>query len=655
MTFKNMKYLLTVSLFTTVSLTLCAETFLSESPKKIKEPVVITDTLSWSVSFMKKVFNGSGEWFVTNANYQKSIKGIIDYAENEPIDTVVVKMDQMLNTDTIPFIFSRKAENIPNKRIVPGYLSAEEIERQTDVRRMTVVDSLHKTLIPVPDPYLEEGLARVSLIPEGNYLQMLASMDRTMPGSFSSKFYKSWGNVKLPYTITPAEIDSIRLKLFIWTRQTYNDSLLFHTRDSLITSYREGYVATVSAEAAILKRNHLNAVNRELLHIYNESEIRKVNDSIRMALHFLTNHAAFDSTLVTLTNLSGTKTQIWTANQPMAPMRIFLKNEQNDSLSVIIYNDKRDGLRLVIDDGVKFQRFTETQKKEIHFDPKKPDSRLHKVNFRKVNPLPWKLYGTGTVGFTQTAISNWAKGGESSLSLLLIGRYIANYSKNMVKWENMAEFRLGTFASKTRGVEKNEDRIELQSRAGYAAYKKWYYSAEFNFRTQVAKGYKYPDKVNPISAFMSPGYLTFSLGMDYKPNKNFSLFLSPLTSKTTFIRDTALINPVNYGVPAGEKRHWEPGMIVKLNFHWPIVSDIIYDTRVEIFNNYNYTFQKLNLNWEQTLVMQVTPRIGLRVMTQLIYDYNVLFSIKDESGKEIGKEPKWQFKELFTVGFNYKF
>jgi hypothetical protein len=154
---------------------------------------------------------------------------------------------------------------------------------------------------------------------------------------------------------------------------------------------------------------------------------------------------------------------------------------------------------------------------------------------------------------------------------------------------------------------------------------------------------------------MSPGYLTFSLGMDYKPNKNFSLFLSPLTSKTTFIRDTALINPVNYGVPAGEKRHWEPGMIVKLNFHWPIASDIIYDTRVEIFNNYKYIFQKLNLNWEQTLVMQVTPRIGMRVMTQLIYDYNVLFSIKDESGKEIGKEPKWQFKELFTVGFNYKF
>jgi len=655
MAFNKYFYLLTICLLLIKSPLLRAADIPSVSLKKGKNPVAIQDTLSWSISYMKRVFNGSGEWFMTNANYQKTIKGIVDYAENEPIDTIVVKMDQLLKADSVPQLFSRKAENIPNKRIVQGYHSADEIDKLTELRRKTVADSLRKTHIMVPDQYLQEGLSRAPLLPDGNPLQMLTTMDRSMPGAFSSKFYKGWGNVKLPYNITEAEIDSMRVKLFQWTRQSYNDSILFHTRDSLMESYREGYVANASMEAGNAKRNYLNLLNRELLHAYNESEIIKVNDSIRLALHYLTNYAANDSSLVILSNLSGTQTPIWTANQPMAPMRIFLKNEQNDSLSVIIYNNGKDGLRLVIDDGVKFQRFSESQKKEITFNPKKPDSKLHKVNIRPATPLPWKLFGTGTVGFTQTAISNWAKGGESSLSLLLIGRYVANYSKNMLKWENMAEFRLGTFASKSRGVEKNEDKIEFQSRAGYSAFKKWYYSAEFNFRTQIAKGYKFPDKDNPISAFMSPGYLTFSLGMDFKPSRNFSLFLSPLTSKTTFIRDTAMINPVNFGVPAGEKRLWEPGMIVKMNLHWPIVDDIIYDTRVEVFNNYNYPFQKFNLNWEQTLVMQVTPRIGLRLMTQLIYDYNVLFPVTDESGKVVDKIPKWQFKELFTVGFNYKF
>jgi len=655
MAFKKYYYLLIFSIILLVSASICTAENSTYLDRKSKNPVAIQDTLSWSVSYMKKLFNGSGEWYLTNSAYQKSIRGVIDYTENDPIDTVVVNLDRLLRNDTIPLIFNRKAENIPNKKIIPGYLTADEIDRIAETRRKVVTDSLRRTLIIVPDQYLQEGLAKAPIIPDGNSMQMLATMDRTMPGSFSSRFYKGWGNIKLPYNVTEAEIDSMRVKLFVWTRQAYNDSILFHQRDSLINSYRENVVTTTSTEAAYHQRIYLTAKNRELLHAYNQIEIARVNDSIRLALHYLTQRAANDSALVTLSNLSGNSTKIWTSNHPMVPMRIFLKNEQNDSLSVILYNDGKGNLRLVIDDGVKFERFSESQKKEITFNPKKPDSKLHKVNLRPAVPLPWKLYGTGTVGFTQTAISNWAKGGESSLSLLLIGRYIANYSKNMVKWENLAEFRLGTFASKTRGVEKNEDKIEFQSRAGYSAFKKWYYSAEFNFRTQMAKGYKYPDKENPISAFMSPGYLTFSLGMDYKPNKNFSLFLSPLTSKTTFIRDTAMINPVNYGVPAGEKRLWEPGMIVKMNLHWPIVDDIIYDTRVEIFNNYNYPFQKFNLNWEQTLVMQVTPRIGLRLMTQLIYDYNVLFPVTDESGKVVDKIPKWQFKELFTVGFNYKF
>jgi hypothetical protein len=39
----------------------------------------------------------------------------------------------------------------------------------------------------------------------------------------------------------------------------------------------------------------------------------------------------------------------------------------------------------------------------------------------------------------------------------------------------------------------------------------------------------------------------------------------------------------------------------------------------------------------------------------MVYDYNTKFPVMDSSGNEIDKKAKWQFKELFTVGFNYKF
>jgi hypothetical protein len=160
--------------------------------------------------------------------------------------------------------------------------------------------------------------------------------------------------------------------------------------------------------------------------------------------------------------------------------------------------------------------------------------------------------------------------------------------------------------------------------------------------------------VKPISAFMAPGYLTMSIGLDYKPNKNFSLFLSPLTSKTTYINDTILITPSKFGLEPGQKKLWEPGIIAKANWHQTLAENITYDTKFEFFNNYRYTFQKFAFGWEQILTMQVNRRINTMVMTQLIYDYNTKFPILDAKGKEIGRQPKWQFQELFNIGFRYR-
>ena len=655
MVFKKYIYLLIISLICIGHYSLSATDFRTSGNRKLRNPGAIKDSLTWSLSLVKKVFNGSGEWYMTNPSLQKNIKGVVNYAENDPIDTVIVHMNQFLGSDSIPRIFNRKAENIPNKRVVSGYLFSEELDRLVENRRKSVADSLGRNLINVPEGYLSEGLSKAPVIPDGNPMQMMSGMEKTLPAGFNSKFNLSWGKVKLPANATAAEIDTLRMKLFLWTRQSFNDSILFYRRDSLIQSYRENFINQNAGDAASRRRVYLLAKNRELLNAFNEAEVSKVNDSIRIALRFLTDRAAGDSSLVTVTNMNGSQAKIWTANQPMRPIRIFLKNEQNDSVSVALFNNGKGGVRMVIDDGVKFMRFTETQKKEITFKTKKPDSKLQKINLKQVDPLPWKLFGNGTVGFTQTALSNWAKGGESSLSMLLIEKYVANYSKKKLKWESMAEFRLGIFKSQTRGLEKNDDKLEFQSRVGYAASKNWYYSGETNFRTQTAKGYKYPDKDNPISMFMAPAYLTTSLGMDYKPNKNFSLFLSPFTSKITFVNDTALIDPTHYGLDPGKRRLWEPGAIVKMNWHCAIIENIVYDTRAEIFNNYRYPFQKFNVDWEQTLVLQVTRRISTRINTQLIYDYNVKFPIKDTDGKVIDQEAKWQFKELFTVGFNYKF
>ena len=262
----------------------------------------------------------------------------------------------------------------------------------------------------VPEGYLSDGLSKAPVIPEGNPMQMMSGMEKTLPAGFNSKFNRSWGKAKLPANATAAEIDTLRMKLFLLTRQSFNDSILFYKRDSLIQSYRENFINQNAGDAASRRKGYLLNKNRSCCTLSTKRKFQKVNDSVRIALRFLTDRAAGDSSLVTITNLNGLQAKIWTANQPMNPMRIFLKNEQNDSVSVVLFNNGKGGVKMVIDDGVKFMRFTETQKKEITFKPQKPDSKLQKVNLKQVDPLPWKLFGNGTVGFTQTALSNWAKG-----------------------------------------------------------------------------------------------------------------------------------------------------------------------------------------------------------------------------------------------------
>jgi hypothetical protein len=611
------------------------------------------DSLRWSIDFLNKILNSGGEWYITDPSYKQPVKGILDYAENAPIDTLVVEMKKILNDDHHIYLFDRRPQDIKNVNKIKGFISEKETKNRLERIQKKLTDSLNSANIPVPQPLLENATVNAPIIPKGDPIVLMAEKEHELPLSFKSKLYSAFNNIRpdLPVLTT----DSIRNRIFNNLRRSYNDSILSLWRTVAIVNYRNEYIANYSKTKMDNEEKRISKWNLKVLNDYNDKEVLRINDSLKYALKYLTSHAENDSVLVNLFNSNGDKSKIWTADHDMPPIRMYIKNPQNDSLSVILINNGKGRIKMIIDDGVVLTRLKESQKKEITFRTVEPDRKLKQIKIKPAEALPWTLEGFGSVGFTQTALSNWSKGGESSFAGLAIGKYKANYSKPKLKWENNIEVRYGINQTKTKGFQKNDDKFEIQSRFGYSAFKRWYYSAETNFKTQMAPGYKFPDMKNPISAFMSPGYLTFSIGLDYKPNANFSLFISPISSKTTFVNDTSRIKPTNYGLEAGTKRLWEPGLIVKSNWKRKIADNISYDTKAEFFNNYLSTFRKFSFDWEQTLTMQVNHYINVMVMSELIYDYNVKFPVYNDAGTEIDRKPKWQFKELFNIGFNYKF
>lgn len=249
--------------------------------------------------------------------------------------------------------------------------------------------------------------------------------------------------------------------------------------------------------------------------------------------------------------------------------------------------------------------------------------------------------------------------------MLLVLKGFANYStlNNKIKWENSAEIRNGWIKPGGKDEngdgyesEKYDDKFELISRFGVSAFKKWYYSAEVDFQTQFFNGYKYPTSLNPepISALLAPSKTLFKLGLDYKPNNNLSIFLSPITSKTVFVRDTVKINKSNYNIPDGRRSLWIPGLNADIKYKTDITPYISYETKYKMFINYTNPFKKFDIDWENLVVMKVNDYVNLRFMLHLIYDDDILFPVLDNMGNEISKKPKLQVKELITVGFSYK-
>lgn len=162
----------------------------------------------------------------------------------------------------------------------------------------------------------------------------------------------------------------------------------------------------------------------------------------------------------------------------------------------------------------------------------------------------WKKGGAVNINFSQVALYNWAAGGENSLAGNSLVSLYANYKRNKSVWDNNIILGYGLLQSGESDIIKNDDKIDLTSKYGYKGGPKWYYSFLLNFKSQFAPGYNFPNDSDIVSEFMSPGYLLLAAGIDYKPNDNFSLFVSPLTGKFTFVLNEKLANAGAYGVAA---------------------------------------------------------------------------------------------------------
>ncbi|MDD2634236.1 MAG: DUF3078 domain-containing protein [Bacteroidales bacterium] len=270
----------------------------------------------------------------------------------------------------------------------------------------------------------------------------------------------------------------------------------------------------------------------------------------------------------------------------------------------------------------------------------------------------WKIGGVLSLTGSQVSFTNWAAGGANSISANSFTNLFANYKRGKMAWDNTLDLGYGLTRQGTGDdvlYYKTDDKIDFSSKYGRYAFEYWYYSALVSFKSQFTKGFKKNTDTIRSSNFLAPGYINISIGMDYKPNDNFTLFMSPLSGKITLVNDTLLSNIGSYGVSPGEIVRYEFGGFVKAQFKANLADNITYTTRLELFSNYLENPQNVDVNWENTFNFKFNSYFSANIHFTMLYDDDTKIAIYNDNDELVGRGARLQMKQLFGLGITYKF
>lgn len=272
----------------------------------------------------------------------------------------------------------------------------------------------------------------------------------------------------------------------------------------------------------------------------------------------------------------------------------------------------------------------------------------------------WKTGGNGSFTFNQISFKNWAAGGKNSVTGTFLFKTFANYKSENATWDNTLDLGYGLTRYKGEDVQKSEDKIQLTSNYGYNAYAhKWYYSALFDFKTQFANGYKYDGStiIDTVSKFMNPAYINLSIGMLYKPSDVFSLYISPITGRTTIVSDT--IFAPDYGVDRNKHARFEYGATVKMTVDKKeIVKNVDYFLTATAFSNLTEHPEHIDIDAETGFNLHVNDWLTAILKFNVLFDDDIKYKetyTDEETGdvKTRDRGARVQFKELFGFGLAF--
>lgn len=358
-----------------------------------------------------------------------------------------------------------------------------------------------------------------------------------------------------------------------------------------------------------------------------------------------------DTTSVFTPNVSGVPGAEWLENE-LASQRVF------EQMSRRLFFEQPELVRYNI-----YTLPTPPKRYEASVDPREhtikiseyldkplsdPQIEIHSVHRH------WIRTFSASLQFSQAYVSpNWYQGGNNNLNMLANIYYNVKLNQEFhpnLLFETTAQYKLGMNSAPDDSIHNyniSDDLFQVNTTFGVKAAKRWYYSFTGQFKTQLLQSFQ-SNSTTLRSAFLSPGELTAGVGMTYnyandKKTVTFDASIAPLSySLRTCINHN--IDPTLYNIDAGRITKHKFGSSAELKFFWKISYNIAFSSRLFAFTDYD----SAQADWENTLSFEINRFLTTQIYAHARYD----------SATPHCDDPKWkklQVKEIFSIGFAYKF
>lgn len=280
-------------------------------------------------------------------------------------------------------------------------------------------------------------------------------------------------------------------------------------------------------------------------------------------------------------------------------------------------------------------------------------SRIGVITFQPVDLKPalvqakinyWKTKATVGINANQASFSeNWKGGGVNSIAIGALLNYKAEYSKESYSYTSEVILQYGKVKNKDQLQKKTNDRIYWDNKAAVQLSKNWYFFASLSFESQFDKGFSYSKDANGnevakiLSKFMSPGYLTESMGFEYKPSKVFSTRIGTGTARQTFVLDTTIYktNPKNFGVDVGKRIKNELAFQVVSNLEKEIMKNTILKAKYNMFIPYE-DFGEIDHRLDIVITSKLNRFLNVSLTGVVLYDKDMDLKVQRSQALALG-------------------